>query len=212
MVYELETLFVAAISGIAAIAIAVFAIIQASSAKTQAEASKTQTDLMKKEIDSRLRPWIAPETFTPFHRYFKDGRGLSIEDTIQLQLKDKSVEIDSTVYKLTIKNWGSLPAKVSYRYIHGDSIITKEGLKNSEKNEEHQFMPHSEDGLYPNISEEINAHGKSYWVGIEIEYVVNKQISLAGKIWKLYEHKISLEDNWWSGPHKVRTLFACFFV
>ena len=190
MVYELETLIVSGISGIAAFTIAVFAIIQAYS-------TKKQTNLMKKEIESRLRPWLSPIDIVPILVSFQDGMVISFDDANeQMNTKQNKSKPLSQIYEFKIKNFGAIPAQSQVKIIHKKSKIEQKDLEKQSKIFKPIIMPGETKSYSVKFDYDYLKDGGIFYAGVLLEYPIDEnQISKIGKIWKIGYESIAFDSE-----------------
>lgn len=161
--------------------------------------TKESVELTRAEMSVSLRPWIGVIDIQAEAYLFEDGSVENYEAVQNMITKGKSLrgKIKNVSMDILIKNVGTLPAKdVQYRLLLSDKTITRTEVESAKITDKAVLLPGEKDHTGYDIGLKQFDSRITYYVGICVEYDVNKRMEHSGKIWELSGNTRKIIEDW----------------
>lgn len=156
-----------------------------------------QFAITKKEMESRLRPWVAPTTLRPTFVIFENHTNEPYESFMIDRKKFPDPELIQ--YSISIENTGQIPAKkIKQKFTNTKIKFDKNSLEDIEPSKgTFSLIPGGKQTIIFTTPFKEIKKDEIYYVGLSLEYDIdNKNKGKSGKIWKNAKLNHEVLEDW----------------
>lgn len=158
-----------------------------------------QFALTRKEMDTRLRPWVAPVKFETSHVVFPNETNEPYDRFMENRGKFPT-EPTSIQYNITVQNTGTTPStKITKKFLSRKRKFSRKYLEKlvSDENEFFSLMPGSTQNILALTNYKDIVAGEAYYIGLALEYEISKKKKgYSGKIWMVEKLGHQVLNDW----------------